>query len=281
MSPFDRIDTWGVEHVAVALTDEHGIATLDGAPACRGDLDRSFRIASVAKLFVAYAVLVAVEEGSIELDEPAGPPGATVRHLLAHAAGYGFTGPEVLAPVGRRRIYSNTGIEVVAEHLAQRTGIAYAEYLGEAVLQPLGMSHSQLRGSPAYGLHSTVNDLVRFTRELLAPTLIARTTLADAVRVQYPGLPGVLPGVGRMETLDWGLGFERNFSKPGHWSGSRFSPASFGHFGGSGTFLIIDPELGIGVVCLANREFDEWALAAWPPFCDELVDTFRAQQVQR
>lgn len=281
MSPFDRLDSWGAPNAAAALTDAEGIVRLDGAPACVGDLDRPFRIASVAKLFVAYAALVAVEEGSIALDEPAGPPGATVRHLLAHAAGYGFTGHEVIAAVGRRRIYSNTGIEVFAEHLAQRTGIAFGDYLDEAVLQPLGLTMSTLRGSPAYGLHSTVNDLLRFARELLSPTLISAGTLVEAVRVQFPGLPGVLPGVGRMEALDWGLGFERNFAKPGHWSGTRFSPVSFGHFGGAGTFLVIDPELSIGLVCLTDREFDAWALEEWPPFCDELVDAFRAGAVRR
>jgi CubicO group peptidase (beta-lactamase class C family) len=281
VSAFDQIANWGVPHVAVALADASGVAAVDGRPACAGDLDRRFRLASVAKLFVAYAALIAVEEGSIQLDEPAGPPGATVRHLLSHTAGYGFTGPELVAPVGRRRIYSNTGIEVFAEHLAARTGIPFGEYLAEAVLAPLGMVNSELRGSPAHGLRSTVNDLVLFVRELLSPALVAASTLAEAVRVQFPGLPGVLPGVGRLDELDWGLGFERNFAKPGHWSGSRFSPASFGHFGGAGTFLAVDPVLGVGLICLGDREFDEWALSAWPPFCDELLGAVIAGAVHR
>ena len=109
-------------------------------------------IASVTKPLVAYAVLVAVEEGALELDDPAGPPGATVRHLLAHTAGYGFdSGAEVLAPPGTRRIYSNRGYEVLGAHLESQTGIPLGVYLAEAVLEPLGMTGTTLDGSPAFG----------------------------------------------------------------------------------------------------------------------------------
>ena len=43
--------------------------------------------ASVTKLLTGLAALVAVEEGIVDLDEPAGPPGSTLRHLLSHASG--------------------------------------------------------------------------------------------------------------------------------------------------------------------------------------------------
>ena len=275
MTAFDLIATWGVPNAAVAVADRVGVVEVHGTRYSYGDPDHRFRIASISKLFVAYSALIAVEEGTITLDEPAGPAGSTVRHLLSHAAGYGFTGPETIAPVGRRRIYSNTGIEVFAEHLAQRSGIPFAEYLNDAVLAPLGMTSTELRKSPAHGIHSTVNDLVPFVRELLAPTLVSPTTLADAVAVQFPGLAGIVPGVGRFDPCDWGLGFERNLGKPGHWSGTAFSRESFGHFGGSGTFLVIDPMIGRGVVCLTDREYDDWALEAWPVFCDTLVGELR------
>ena len=38
----------------------------------------------------AWATLIAVEEGVGTLEQPAGQPGCTLRHLLAHAGGYGF-----------------------------------------------------------------------------------------------------------------------------------------------------------------------------------------------
>jgi CubicO group peptidase (beta-lactamase class C family) len=76
--------------------------------------------------------------------------------------------------------------------------------------------------------------------------------------------------------LDWGLGFERNFSRPGHWAGTRLSVATFGHFGGAGTFLWVDPVARLGCVCLTDREFGPWSLAAWPPFCDAVVEAYGA-----
>jgi CubicO group peptidase (beta-lactamase class C family) len=59
--------------------------------------------------------------------------------------------------------------------------------------------------------------------------------------------------------------------------GETANPSSFGHFGGSGTFLWVDPDLERGVVALADREFDEWALAAWIPFNDALLAELRAK----
>ncbi len=269
-------DQWGLSagghHVAAAVVDRGGLREFRGLPISTGDTDRAFRLASISKLFVAYAALIAVEEGSITLDEPAGPPDSTVRHLLAHAAGYAFDGDEPVTGVGRKRIYSNTGIERFAEHLTRRTGIAFADYLREAVLSPLGLASTELRGSPAYGIRSTVGDLARFAAELLEPTLISAESMQAAVTIQFPGLTGIVPGVGRFDPCDWGLGFELNAAKAGHWTGTRISPLSFGHFGGSGTFLIIDPTRELGVVCLTDRDYGPWALAAWPTFIDSLLD---------
>ena len=88
------IDTWGAAHAAAVVIDDSGVV------GGHGDLDHPFPLASVTKLLTAYAALIAVEEGSIGLDEPAGQPGATVRHLLAHAAGYAFDGAEPIARPG-------------------------------------------------------------------------------------------------------------------------------------------------------------------------------------
>jgi CubicO group peptidase (beta-lactamase class C family) len=91
----------------------------------------------------------------------------------------------------------------------------------------------------------------------------------------YPGLKGVLPGVGSFDPLDWGLGFEIRDGKTPHWTGTRNAPSTFGHFGGSGTFLWVDPTLDVALVCLTDREFDDWALEAWPPFSDAVIDSQR------
>lgn len=257
---------WPVDTVAAGVTDASGTLGTAGDPAW------PVRIASVSKLLVGLVTLVAVEEGAIELDEPAGPPGATVRHLLAHASGLAFDQDRVLADPGVRRVYSNVGIERFAEHLAARTGIVFQDYLHDAVLEPLGMTATSLAGSPAHDIVSTVDDLLRFARELLRPALVSPATLAEATTAQFPSLGGVLPAVGRFDPNPWGLTFELRDGKDPHWTGRHNSPATFGHFGGTGTFLWVDPVAGLGSVALTGREFGPWALRVWPPFSDAVLE---------
>jgi CubicO group peptidase (beta-lactamase class C family) len=260
-----------VPYVAAGVTGAN--ATLGLA----GDPDRVTPIASVGKLLVGMAALVAVEEGAISLDEPAGPPGSTVRHLLAHASGLAFDRDAALAPPGRRRMYSNTGIERFADHLAGRTGMPFEEYLRQGVLEPLDMTRTELRGSPARDVRSSVSGLLAFCRELLEPTLVTPETLAEATSPQFPDLGGVLPDVGTFEPNPWGLTFEIRDAKEPHWTGTRNSPRTFGHFGGSGTFLWVDPEARLGCVALADREFGSWALEAWPRFSDAVLERYASR----
>lgn len=237
-----------------------------------GDLDRVSRIASISKVSAGLSALVAYEEGTIDLDEPAGPPGATVRHLLAHAAGYGFDGAEPIAAVGKRRIYSNTGIEVFAEHLAAAAGMPFADYQRAAVFEPLGMTHTELKSSPAFGVHSNVADLLLLARELLAPTLVAPETLAEATTPQFPELAGVLPRFGRHDPNPWGLGMEIRGTKQPHWTAPSNSARTFGHFGGSGTYLWVDPDLGIAAAGISGVDFGAWAVEAWPATNQAIVE---------
>jgi CubicO group peptidase (beta-lactamase class C family) len=264
-------DAWQVPHAGVAVVGAAGVRQ------AHGQTRELLRIASVSKLLSAYALLIAVEEGAVELDEPAGPPGSTLRHLLSHTAGYGFeSDAEAISPPGARRIYSNRGIEEAATLLALAAGMTFTDYLAEAVLDPLGMTGTDPSGSPAFGLHSTVGDLAIFAAELLAPKLLAAQSVDMAFTVQFPGLSGIVPGVGRFDPCDWGLGFERNFGRPGHWAGQAVSPDTGGHFGGSGSFLWADRSRGLACVCLTGRDFGPWALEAWPPLCDAVVAEFGA-----
>jgi len=259
-----QVEGWPAPHAAVGVT--RGAEVM----ARHGPGDRVFRWASVTKLVTALAALVAAEEGTIDLDEPAGPEGSTVRHLLAHAAGLPFEAGGPIGRPGRRRVYSNPGFEVLAEHVARRAEMPFAEYLADAVLRPLGMS-ADLRGSPASELHGTLDDLLALARELQAPQLIAPETLAEATTVQFPGLSGVLPDLGRMDPNDWGLGFELRDEKSPHWTGTRNSPRTFGHFGGSGTFLWVDPAAALALGCLTDLDFGPWALEAWPRLSDAVL----------
>jgi len=259
-----QVDHWPSQATAVGvLRDGEVVATY-------GPRGEAFRWASVTKLATATAVLVAAEEGVLDLDQPGGPPGSTVRHLLAHASGLPFEGDVPIARVGERRIYSNGGFEALADELARAAEMPFGDYLRAAVLEPLGLK-VELRGSPAAGLHGTLDDLLRLAAELQRPSLVAPETLSEATTVQFPGLVGVLPDVGRMDPNDWGLGFELRDSKSPHWTGTRNSPGTFGHFGGSGSFLWVDPEARVALASLGDLDFGPWALDVWPKLSDAVL----------
>ena len=262
-----QIDGWPVPFAAA------GALTVEGRIETHGDTGRSLRLASVSKPVAALAVLVAAEEGVVDLDEPAGPPGSTVRHLLAHASGLPFQGTTPVAPPGRRRIYSNEGFRMLGAHLTARAEMPFGDYVRAAVCEPLeiGLDPS---GDPGSGMHAPLADVLAIGRELLASTILAEETLAEMTAVQFAGLAGVLPDWGRFEPLDWGLGVQIN-TRPASWMGMRPSPRAFGHFGGSGTFLWIDPEVGVACAALSNREFGDWAKAAWPVLSDAVLGELR------
>jgi CubicO group peptidase (beta-lactamase class C family) len=252
------------------MTSAAGVVCDGEVVATRGPRDQLLRWASVTKLVTALAALVAAEEGVIDLDEPAGPEGSTVRHLLAHASGLPFEPGGPVGRPGQRRVYSNVGFETLADHLAARAEMPFRDYLQAGVLDPLGLQ-AELRGSPAADLHGSLNDLLLLARELQRPTLVAPETLAEAATVQFPGLAGVLPDFGRMDPNDWGLGFELRNDKVPHWTGSHNSPRTFGHFGGSGTFVWIDPVAGVALGVLTDRDFGDWAKDAWPRLSDAVL----------
>jgi CubicO group peptidase (beta-lactamase class C family) len=274
-----QVEGWPCEHVAVAVAGS--------AEASHGDVARVFEWASVTKLATAVAVLVAAEEGIVDLDEPAGPPGSSVRHLLAHASGLPLDGRAPVARPGTRRIYSNAGYELLGEHVAARAEMPFSAYFEHVWGFPLA-------GSPAAGVAAPLAALLELARELLEPRRLARETLDEAVSVQFPGLDGVVPGFGRQAPNDWGLGPELRDGKSPHWTGARNSPRTFGHFGRSGAFLWVDPEAGgagsteppesggagsagggagkgLALACLTDLEFGHWAREAWPALADAVL----------
>ena len=141
--------------------------------------DTVFCIRSISKSVTALGVLVAVQEGLVDLDTPISkylpdfqPPSRfdphpealiTLRHLLAHRAGLTHDPPAGLDldrsgyfrryvdrisgswlryPVGYRFHYSNQGVDLAGYVLEVRSGKPFADYLREKVLEPLGMSRS-------------------------------------------------------------------------------------------------------------------------------------------
>jgi CubicO group peptidase (beta-lactamase class C family) len=142
-----------VPAVAAAVVGSAGILEQRTAGSARPD--SLFALASLTKPMVALAVMVAAEEGSIDLDAPVAEhlpayrtpaKGAiTVRHLLSHASGLPEVGPRGVAsldvepvhPPATRRVYSNEGYAVLGALLHATTGIGHAEYVHQAVFAPL------------------------------------------------------------------------------------------------------------------------------------------------
>lgn len=258
------IDHWEADNVGAAVFDGGGVL------AAHGERSRATDVASVTKLVTAWAALVAVEEGSVSLEDEVGPAGSTLRHLLTHASGLPFEGREPIAAAGTRRIYSNSGYELIAAHLEARTDIALSDYATEAVLKPLGMGSTTFEGGPASGMRSCVDDLVRLGMELLSPHLIHESTWNSATRPVLPDLSGVVPGWGQQNPCPWGLGPEITGSKSPHWTGTTAAPETFGHFGAAGSFLWVDPGSGVGCAVVTDRPFGDWAVEVWPGFNDAI-----------
>ena len=208
----------------------------------------------------------------MSLDEPAGPPGSTVRHLLAHASGLSFDGEEPIARPGSRRIYSNTGFDRLAEHVEASTAMSAADYLRLAVFEPLGMTTATLEGSPVG---------VRLRHARRRHPLRRRAAAADAARAGDAGRRrhGPVRRAGRRAA-------RRRALRPAR-LGPRLraarrqvaaldrQPATARRR--SATSAAAARSCGStrspGVACaaLTDREFGPWALDAWPALSDAVL----------
>ena len=250
------------------------VVTQDGQVIARaGDVDAVHPLASVTKPLVVWSALVAIDRGLLALDDPAGPglPGATIAHLMSHSSGVAFDSPAVLAAPGTRRVYSNFGIEILGQRLQEATATPLEAWVETTVLEPLGMASVLVPGSPAYSGSGTAADLSVFARELAAPRLVSADLAALARTPFLPQLDGVLPGYGRQVPNGFGLGLEVRGHKSPHWTGSRNSPATFGHFGQSGSFVWVDPVAGRQAVFLGEQPFGAVHKASWPALCDKIL----------
>lgn len=271
--------------VDVDVEFEHALGVSDAEQTLhsQGDDARVWDLASVSKPISALGVLIAIERGLVDLDDPVEvpaavttpvPEGATVRHLLAHTAGYAFDGEDLLSGPGERRVYSNTGFEVLGAHVEEATGHDLDDWMEQRVVQELGLRDLDVTGSPAAGYRGSIRDLLAVGRELLAPTLISEELWREATTVQFEGLAGILPGYGRQKPNDWGLGYEIRDGKDPHWTGADSSPQTFGHFGQSGSFLWIDPVRQLTAAFLGAEPFGKIHIRIWPGLTDEILARF-------
>lgn len=266
MKAFDLLADWPATTVAAGVIDDQG----DHRHGPNVSVPLS--LASVTKPLTAMAVMVAVEEGLVELESTAGPPHSTVRHLLSHASGLAADQRRLMTEPGTRRIYSNSAYDVLGDLVAEQSEMTFEEYFHEA-LSPLGLERTLLSGSPAHGAISTVADLLKVAQCLLSSdgTLLDSSTMDEMTTPTFPDLPGVLPGYGLQAPNSWGLGVEIRGTKSPHWTGSANSPGTFGHFGRAGGFLWVDREANMAVAVLTDRDFGDWVSEIWPRFSDAVL----------
>jgi len=168
-----------------------------------------FQAGSVGKQFTAFAVLLLVQEGKMNLDDkltkyfpdaPSGWDSITVRNLLNHTSGFGdytnnfnywanytedslyqeFRKRPLLFKAGEKQRYSNMGYATLGIIIGKATGKFYGEYLKERVFTPLGMTTARiiteedivLNRAAGYRL---VNDTIK-NQEWVSPTI---NTTAD------------------------------------------------------------------------------------------------------
>ena len=150
-------------------------------------------------------------------------------------------------------------------------------WVARSVLGPLGMASADIPGSPAHSGVCGAADLSLFAAELTRPSLIPAGLGAEAAAVQFPALAGVVPGYGRHSPCQWGLGVEIRGEKSPHWTASTASPATFGHFGQSGSFVWVDRARGASAVFLGDRPFGQWHKENWPALNERLLSMVDAR----
>lgn len=227
-------------------------------------------LASVTKLCTAWSALVAVDRGMVSLEDAAGPEGSTLRHLLAHASGLPAESRAAQFSPARRRVYSNAGFEVLGDVLEEASGMPIRRWIEKSVFEPLGMLSATVTGSPAWGGHACVDDLLALGQEMLHPTLISPDLAAQAMSPQFPELAGVVPGYGRHTPCPWGLGIEIRGGKSPHWTGPSFPQTTVGHFGVSGAFLWVDREHHATCAFLGEEKFGPWHKEHWSILNEQL-----------
>ncbi|MGN7862008.1 serine hydrolase domain-containing protein [Microbacterium sp. 22303] len=261
--------TDGFSHTALV-----GVTGPERTLAVQGDPQAVLPLASVTKPLTAWGVFVAIERGLVDLDEPAGPAGATVLNLLDHTSGLPMEGEAPLKAPGERRIYSNAGFDALAAHVADAVGMDFADWMLREVTLPLGMGRTDVTGRPSAGASASIEDLLIFGREVLRPTLIPAALRDLALTVSHPGLRGIVPGYGAYPDNQWGLGFELKDSKSPHWMSDTLPPETAGHFGALGSFLFIDRSRDLAAAFLSGVPFGEEHKRIWPALTEEIVTRY-------
>jgi CubicO group peptidase (beta-lactamase class C family) len=183
----EKMKSHKIPGLSIAVVDTNGILWTAGyGKTGKGNQpvtpETLFSIQSMSKTFTATAIMMAVQDGLVDLDTPISKylPDFTVksryeqnpqekitlRHLLSHTAGFTHEAPignnydtsyntfeeHVLSiqdtwlkfRVGERYGYSNLGIDLAAYILQVKSGMLFEQYMKLKVFDPLGMPTSSV-----------------------------------------------------------------------------------------------------------------------------------------
>jgi CubicO group peptidase (beta-lactamase class C family) len=253
----DLESAWPGSHSSVLFRLESGEVTRLHE---QGDLGEVRPWASVSKMAVAMAFGVEVDWAMHAYDETVGPQGATFANLLSHSSGLGLEESDPVAPIATKRIYSNYGYDRAVETIVGENDPA--NWLSYRVFEPLGLDTASLEGRPAAGVSGSTEDLFTLAVAWLRGDGLAPSTRDRLIRPYLPDLAGIVPGFGRFTPCPWGMGPEVRGQKH-HWMGD-WPEASFGHFGLSGSMMLLNVDEGIGLVATSSEPFGPWAVKLWP-----------------
>lgn len=274
----------------------------DGRPL---DGDTVFLIGSVTKAFTTLLLADMVQSGEVRLDDPAAkylPPGVkmpqqgrpiTLLDLATHVSGVpsmptnfdlraepdpysAYTTAQLYAFLsgytperkpGQEWAYSNLGVSLLGQLLANRAGKEYEALLKERVLAPLGMHDTaialtsdqarwlatghdrylqpvqtwEMVAMPGSGsLRSTTNDMLGFLAAYLG---YRDTSLKDAMAQQW----AVRSLARSAQALGWGISRVGDVEIVGHRGGKE----------GYRSAVVFDPKTRTGIVVLANARTED------------------------
>jgi len=233
-----------------------------------GDRERIYDWASLSKLVVAVAIGIEHDWQYLKFDAPVGPSNSTVADLLSHASGVGIDATVPTQPAGQRRIYSTYGYDLLVSRIVNDR--PPLEWLKDRFLTPLGINDvTDDGGSVTAGLRGSLASAEALASTWLRGDLLSPDTFARMRTTHLPELIGVVPGFGSFSPCPWGLGPEVKGTKE-HWMGSQWPATSYGHFGKSGSLVLIDPVAQVAVVALSGEPFGQWAVDLWPTWTNEM-----------
>jgi CubicO group peptidase (beta-lactamase class C family) len=301
-----------IENGRVILTRGFGMA--DQAHAIPVTATTLFNIGSTSKSISAWGAMRLVDDGKIGLDDPVDrkltrwhlPPssyssdGVTLRRLLSHTAGlsvsgYRGWGPDDLIPPLERSLsgedngagavalvaapgsgwaYSGGGYTMMQLLVEELTGRSFADYMRQAVLRPLGMTHASFvltpsvlgRSARAYdelgeetptprfaevaaaGMYATIGDMACYA--------LASIGDGQSVQVLKPATLALMTSPAPATDGRWGLGYAIQASGQGFPDGIE----RIGHDGGNRgwqSFFWVSRARRDGLIVLTNGS-DGW-----------------------